>query len=231
MFEKIIQKAKTFSLTEAEKKEILRKAVLFRDEHSVHSVPSPFFPWLSILSKNRLAPLMFLFLLILGGGTSLAANFALPGDLLYPIKTHINEKMESVLTFGANANAKLQTDFAGRRLAETEKLAEQGEVSEQATKEIKQSFNTHAKATKKLVQSLKEQGEVEAAERADLNLENSLLTHSAIISNIANSDEKNKQNLEDVNSEIHIFLKKEDKEKKNGDNSFKDSNGLKKLGL
>jgi hypothetical protein len=54
-----------------------------------------------------------------------ASSSSLPGDTLYPVKT-ATERVWLSMTFSDTAKAKLQARFAGRRVAEMARMAEQG---------------------------------------------------------------------------------------------------------
>src|SRR5436309_3366576 len=71
-------------------------------------------------------------LALMGGGTSLAAQNALPGDFLYPVKVNVNENIVAGLAFTAEAKAKVETDLAERRLEEAAELAEKSHMSAEA---------------------------------------------------------------------------------------------------
>ena len=47
------------------------------------------------LSKKPMTALLIAVLVVIGGGTSYAAQTAVPGDFLYPVKTEVNENIES----------------------------------------------------------------------------------------------------------------------------------------
>lgn len=65
--------------------------------------------------------------LVIGtGGTSLAAQGALPGELLYPVKVHVNENFRSTLALGVDAKAKLQMELLAERIKEAEELEAEG---------------------------------------------------------------------------------------------------------
>ena len=68
-------------------------------------------------------------LLLGGGGTSFAAQSSLPGDVLYPVKIHVNEAVRSSLTFSTASKASLETELAEARLKETEELAAEGKMN------------------------------------------------------------------------------------------------------
>lgn len=67
-------------------------------------------------------PLALLLLLLVGGGTGVVAEKALPGDILYPVKIHVNENIESALAVTAQGDAEVAIKQATRRLEEVEKL-------------------------------------------------------------------------------------------------------------
>ena len=58
-----------------------------------------------------------LFILIfVGASTSYAAEMALPGDILYPVKAVVNENVVSALAFSEEAKANRSATLALRRL-------------------------------------------------------------------------------------------------------------------
>jgi hypothetical protein len=62
-------------------------------------------------------PLALLLLLLVGGGaTGVVAEKSLPGDVLYPVKIHINENFESAIAFTAKSDAEVSVKQAARRL-------------------------------------------------------------------------------------------------------------------
>jgi hypothetical protein len=67
--------------------------------------------------------------LVIGVGTSYAAQTTVPGDLLYPIKIHVTEPIQGALATSASAQADWNAQVAARRLGEAETLAAQGKLS------------------------------------------------------------------------------------------------------
>ena len=66
-------------------------------------------------------PLALLLLLLVGGGTTgIVAEKSLPGDVLYPVKIHINENFESAVAFTAKSDAEVSVKHAAKRLAEAQ---------------------------------------------------------------------------------------------------------------
>ena len=235
-FNKIIESAKTFSLTKEEKETMLGKVSLFVKENPIGyastpldtQIPTPYteyvmdsdsfrhkgiwgnnsklFPSLSgLIMNNKFMPIILL-LLMLGGGTSFAANSALPGDVLYPVKVHVNENVKSAFTFGASANGRVEAEHASERLSETEKLAIEGEISVEKKEKIKESFSAHANKVKKIVADMEIEGDVEGSLSVNSDLESKLQAHSAILSSIAENDEEDKESLNEVNAKVRTFL-------------------------
>jgi len=72
------------------------------------------------------ATLLIALMVGLGGGTSLAAQNTVPGDLLYPVKVHVNENVQSAFAFDANAKANLELALLQERMEEAKRLSDEG---------------------------------------------------------------------------------------------------------
>src|SRR5438552_3912642 len=59
-------------------------------------------------------------IMLASAGTALGAQNALPGDVLYPVKLHVNEKLETALASSPEAKALVSADLAERRLSEAD---------------------------------------------------------------------------------------------------------------
>lgn len=95
----------------------------------------------SLLIKQKYMPIIIALMLLLGGGTtSVIAQNALPGDMLYPIKINVNENVESLLAISARGDALVDVKHADNRLKEAEKLALLGKLDDKKNEEIKASF-------------------------------------------------------------------------------------------
>ncbi|HUQ30407.1 MAG TPA: DUF5667 domain-containing protein [Candidatus Paceibacterota bacterium] len=66
---------------------------------------------------------------LMGGGTSFAAENALPGDTLYPVKVHVNESVREALALSHEGKAHVEGDLAARRLDEIQQLLASGKLS------------------------------------------------------------------------------------------------------
>jgi len=84
-------------------------------------------------------------------GVSYAAEGALPGDALYPIKTHVNEAVAGALAVSAPAKAAWAMNVAGARIKEAATLAAQGRLNADTQEELRTSFETHAKTASRAI--------------------------------------------------------------------------------
>jgi hypothetical protein len=171
---------------EPQKKEQIRQNLLrFIAAHeAVHAVPTRmnFFSW----SRLAIPAGAFALLLLAGGGTSLAAEYALPGDALYAFKTKVNEPFVAVLTVSESAKAEWQTTVALRRLEEADTLALQGKLTPEAKTEIESHFETSAGKAAATLASLDRKGDGASEKAGDLSatFESSLKAHADILAKV-----------------------------------------------
>ncbi len=193
-FNEAISQAKSFSLTQEEKENIWNKI-----NQRFNEKPAPqssreifgFFPRgfetysLFVFYSRYAAPVFAVLLLMVVGGTSVAAQGALPGDPLYRIKTEVNEKIKGVLAFTPKAKAYVEASFAGRRLEEAERLAVEGRLNERQDSEAVKRFEKHTKELKNHLIKLKTDGEVVAAADIETSFEASLNVHRNLLSELS----------------------------------------------
>lgn len=94
---------------------------------------------------GRFSPMLAaVMILVLGGGSlSYAAEYALPGDTLYPVKIYVNEEVHGALVLSPEARASWATKRAERRIKEAKTLAAAGRLTPEASTTIITAFNTH----------------------------------------------------------------------------------------
>lgn len=126
-------------------------------------------------------PLALLLLILVGGGaTGVVAEKSLPGDVLYPVKIHINENLESAIALTAKSDAEVSVRQAARRLAEAEQLKEKGKLSSEQSIELKDAFNAEVKLVKENVAKVRSKGDSKSADEIDTKLEENIKEHSDI---------------------------------------------------
>ena len=172
--EHIFTKAKDISLSK-EEKELLRARInSFVAEHP----PKPgasiagasprqwFTSWevLSVVAAHARMPIAIALILVISGGTALAAQGALPGDPLYAVK-NLTETIESKVAVGAKASAEVEAKHALARLSEAETLAAQGKLDEKRTAQVKERLGADLAAMNASVGELEAKGDTEGAAR------------------------------------------------------------------
>lgn len=136
---------------------------------------------IQFLYKPMVIPIIILVAIFAGGGVSLAANDALPGDVLYSVKTGVNENVRSVLAFSDEAKAEWKVEQVERRLQEAEKLASEGKLSENAGATLEAKFIEHTESMTSIASSLQATGKAEAAAEIYSSLEATLEAHAKIL--------------------------------------------------
>lgn len=133
------------------------------------------------------AALLLLFLA--GGGISYAAEGSLPGDILYPVKIHVNEQMRTNLIFSPKAKAGWEAERAGRRLAEAEELAAAGRLTAETKTELETDFESQAGHAGDLIAELKTTDDVNAAAEESSQFESMLAAHQWILGELASTSD------------------------------------------
>jgi hypothetical protein len=130
-----IEDLKQMSLSAAEKEKMFSYLQDYVDTHPVIQTQksSAWFSWMSFTSMNYRVATLGLAVLILaaGGGVTWAAEYALPGDVLYPVKLHVNESIEGALKVTPQEKAEWQEKKIVRRLQEAEALVAQGKLDDE----------------------------------------------------------------------------------------------------
>lgn len=116
---------KQVSLSVSEKENM--KASIF-DRITPAAQPSPFFAWSFYLRAVPVALIMFA---VIGAPVSFAAEKSLPGDVLYKVKTNINEEVKAVFVPKEEKNEYYQS-LLTKRVSEIKILAQEGEIEKEA---------------------------------------------------------------------------------------------------
>lgn len=113
------------------------------------AVPSPIsYGFLSVIGTQLLRPagafMMAAMVLVFGFGTATyAAEGALPGDTLYPLKTQVLEPARVALAPTPEARAQAHMTIAETRITEAAALAQKGRLNEQTETQLASDFSLH----------------------------------------------------------------------------------------
>jgi hypothetical protein len=172
-FKQFIQKARAINLTAAEKRSLRERLAQYADFHAVRN-QGPIRPestrhaLLSLLYQPVTKRIMnitasVLIAVLLGGGTSLAAEGAVPGDVLYPVKTVVNENMVSAVTVTTEGEAQWRARLAERRLEEAAELVAEGKFDAEIEARLTSDIQKHLTRAHDEVKTLESEGEYEQA--------------------------------------------------------------------
>ncbi|HEY4515091.1 MAG TPA: DUF5667 domain-containing protein [Candidatus Paceibacterota bacterium] len=146
------------------------------------STYSSYHALLQNLIYTNYMPIAILLVILLGGGTSFAAERANPGDALYSVKTGVNENVRGMFTVGAEAEANWEARLAERRLEEANNLEAEGRLDADVEQDISVEVEKHADKSQKEIAKLEADGKAEAASSARVRLSQALTVHEDIAS-------------------------------------------------
>ena len=197
VWDKIIAEAKQVSLENEERDLLLSQIKTHIASRPIHTpetdtIESPYaYRFRLALSwhEKRFVPAAVILILILFGGTSFAANYALPGETLYSMKVNVNEQVESWMALSPNATARFEAVKAERRLKEVEKLTvKKKKITPKAKAQIKENFSKNAQNVKKIVAEIEASGSPEEAAQVKAEFTGTLEAHAEVLSQLVHEN-------------------------------------------
>lgn len=115
------------------------------------------------MTIGKVMAFAFLGLILTGGSITMASANSIPGELLYPIKINIKEKIEEAATT-SNKKEKLafKQEKVARRFSEIKELSEKKNITKEEVTIAQAVLAEHVKDLKDTVQELKEEGGADA---------------------------------------------------------------------
>ena len=162
-----------------------------------HALEAAFATHAPVKSPIRLTPSPFIFLMprlvssfafvlilaVVGGSTAYAAEGTVPGDLLYPVKVSVNERVIAALAVSPETKATVHARLVERRMEEAETLAARGALTTEVKEELETNLEGHAQVIEDSVALVEEEDPVAAAD-ISARFESSLSAHSALIARL-----------------------------------------------
>ncbi|MBP9749937.1 MAG: hypothetical protein KBD21_04380 [Candidatus Pacebacteria bacterium] len=140
---------------------------------------SSFGSWTMRARSLASAAAVFLFIAI-----PVAAEQALPGDALYPVKVRLNEGIRAQLTFSPYEKMQWETKRIERRVAEARLLAQEGNLTEEKEEVLEATAREHASSFQAQLAEMRVDDE-EGAALAEVALESALEVQSAVLASDA----------------------------------------------
>jgi len=199
-FDKLLTTSQSISLSKEEKEATKGNIIKFMQEHPFDgNAPKKERPRAMLagyfggaLAKRLSYSFASLLLLFgLGSGVAFAAHNSLPGDLLYPVKTGVNEKILGWTMVSQEAKADYDIALVRLRLEEIEKVSVQKKLDGKKTATVKNLLDSHIASAKGRIASIKQQKGSNAGVEASATLEASLQAHAKIIGTIIEKETEN----------------------------------------
>ncbi len=115
------------------------------------------------------------------------AERSVPGDVLYPVKTNINEEVRSSLTLSPYAKIEWETKRLERRVAEARLLASEGKLTPETEAVVAQAVKEHTEAVTQGIATIRETNEDDAA-IAEIAFASTLSVQADALQEYAESD-------------------------------------------
>lgn len=138
--ETLLRSLKRIQLNTTERAQMRENIYAFMEKHPAGQKPSIFrFLYLSRRPITMLATLAIVVTTVLGAGVSYAAESSLPGDPLYTVKVHFNEKVLAKIKFKDSDEEQIKAHIwkMDRRENEYQKLEALGMLDEEKERVIK----------------------------------------------------------------------------------------------
>lgn len=169
----LVRSAHTVRLTTTEAEAAEKALLAFIKDHPVDMAAAvrqrerkessgSFFSLFSFRYSPALAAVL---ILVLGTGSlSYAAESALPGETLYSVKIHVNEKVQTALAVTPEAKAYWEAKRAERRVKEAKRLADAGRLTPETNDTLIVAFNAHIENSHTNIRKVADRGRRERAE-------------------------------------------------------------------
>ena len=172
--EKATMRANIFAMADASK----------RAQTARIKTPSPYL----FIFHRRFAVVAAALLLVVftGGGTAFAAQGALPGTVLYPVKIYVNENVQGALATTPQAKVSFHTAVAETRLKEAETLASEGRLDATTSAQIESNLNDHIAQADTIAATLTANDPAAGVE-ASVDLDSSLAAQGGILARLGSA--------------------------------------------
>ncbi|MBI4087026.1 carboxypeptidase regulatory-like domain-containing protein [Candidatus Kaiserbacteria bacterium] len=117
----------------------------------------------------------------ISGGLSFMANTALPGDILYPVKTGVNEKVWSAFAVSDESQAQVDIALANRRLDEARRLSAEGRLSAQTSAGLNADINQYVAEVTEITAKLSSAADAAASAEISASLDTVLEAQEQIL--------------------------------------------------
>ncbi len=168
--EQFKKEAERVTLRTSESHDLRERVVAYME---YHPLPAEMRTVHTIVADEMLSPVRSMFFVwskFVGAAAVLllviipaAAEKALPGDVLYPVKVRFNEEVRSSLSFSTYSKVEWETERLERRLAEVRLLASEGKLTDDVGAAAAVAVAEHAAAAAQEIETMRENDDEGAA--------------------------------------------------------------------
>jgi hypothetical protein len=115
------------------------------------------------------------------GGISYAAESTVPGDLLYPVKIHVNENVSAAFHVSEESKADFYSDRAEERVEEAQALMAEGRLNAEAREELAHDLSVSLAQAQENIAKLSAKGNTQAALALSSRLEGQLEGYTLLL--------------------------------------------------
>jgi len=147
--------------------------------------------------------------LLVGSGTSYAAEAALPGQALYAVKIGINERISAVFAMSPASSARFEAQLVERRLEEAESLAALGKLTLQGREQIELNLSVATANFAAQIAKLATSSESDIATAANVqsDLEATLVAHAQVLAAIGSAVPEASSVVVSLEASVHGHMK------------------------
>ena len=145
---------------------------------------------------------------VMTASVSYAAEYALPGDTLYPVKVHVNEGVIRALAQTPEKKAKVAEQEIERRAQEIEALEQQAALDPDLTSELKGKTQRSLQAFAQATSTLGASGKTQEAKERDRSLHKTIERHKKALSVVGVGADDRREDRADREEEKEVRAKK-----------------------
>jgi hypothetical protein len=123
--------------------------------------------------------------LVLSGGVSAFAQESLPGELLYPVKTNVIEKIKTITAVTPQAKASVEAVLAATRLEEIETLAREGKLNATLEQQMDNAFTGHVLRFERYLIELEADKQFDTVVELGQFFQTRIAVHAAVLNALA----------------------------------------------
>lgn len=127
--------------------------------------------------QKRAAGYALASLVAIFSSASYAAASSLPGDVLYPVKINVNERIEGALSVSPKASAEFAQKQMARRALEAEALAKEHRLDDVKKDQLAEETRTHVDAYTDAKAKIENKGRVRDVEELENNMHRTIKEH------------------------------------------------------